>query len=76
MRSMGEERGNRALPKTETGCPSPIPPPMRRAPFLSPLTRGEDIHLNRRGFTGSALSGSSGQACLGYLPRMSERTEG
>ena len=40
------------------------------------VSRGEDIYLNRLGFTGSALSGSSGQACLGYLPRMSERTEG
>ena len=40
---LGEERGNRALPLTETGCPSPIPPLARRAPFLSPLSRGEDV---------------------------------
>ena len=38
--------------------------------------RKPGTYRSRLGFTGAALSGSSGQACLGYLPRMSERTDG
>jgi hypothetical protein len=42
QRSWGK-RGVAGLCTRLTGCPSPIPPLARRAPFLSPLTWGEDI---------------------------------
>ena len=42
------------------------------APHIAPRCH----HLSLRGFTGSALSGSSGQACLGYFRISSRRTDG
>ena len=53
----GRREATGRLSPAMPGCPSPIPPLTRRAPFLSPLARGEDT--GRR-----CSSGQPSQLCL------------